>query len=51
MGAVEHESCAEMIKRLLCSCDEANHRSDQQYDDQKQPEFDCAGWARFVAPE
>jgi hypothetical protein len=51
MGAVEHESSAEMIKRLLRGCDEANHRSDQQYGDQEQPEFDCAGWARFVASE
>ncbi len=51
MGAVEHESCAEMIKRLLRGCNEANHRSDQQYGDQKQPESDRFGWASSLPSE
>lgn len=36
MGAVKHEAGAEMIKGFLCSCDEAEHRSDKQQKHQKQ---------------
>jgi hypothetical protein len=51
MRAVEHEPGTEMIKRLLCRCDETVHRSDEQKEYHKQPESGRSGRLNLIFSE